>query len=429
MKAATAPHSLIAKKVMVRKKIWDIAGGYKCSLIGICLGSAELRKLGKEKVFDIRRDADDYYLHCAFIRISDQRGEKGRAFQQYLEKKFKAKSRKYLKATTDEDLQALWDADMAQGQADIAWWGILTHPEASAELVNRLYGNIHMQAHHCFRNGFRDQSRIADLQGKVTSLTDTLMQERQSHRQLKREWESEKQGLKRELTALDAFRRKHEKDASSGQKTKIPPVLIPNIKPDMKPDMNMDLNAVPVQTPQDQARWDHLQNQIRALQTQLREAHLQLEAQAEQEKKDRAEQEKLSLEISALEKMIFRSASDGDPCDTCASQNTGNCPGLDLCGKTVLYVGGHHKMVARYRQLVEQCGGRFMHHDGGKETSRNLLPKMLLTADAVVCPIDCISHDACTRAKKMCKQYQKPFVPMRTSGISALARGLDEILQ
>lgn len=404
MKAEKTTNSLIAKKVMVRKKIWDIANGYKCSLIGICLGTEELRKLGKDKVFDIHRDATDYYLHCCFIRFSDQRGEKATVLQRHLEKKFKAKARKYLKATTDEELQALWDTDLAEGRVDIAWWGILTHPEASAELLNQLYSQIHMMGHQCFRHWHKNRSRIADLEEKVVGLTDTLALERQQHRQDKRSWDQEKKDLNRDMAVLRASQAK----TASATEQKSAPAPI------------MDMKAVQVQA---------LQDQISSLQGQLRAAHARLEEHAEQERQWRDEQEKLSHEIAALEKMIFRFSSEADPCDTCSSQNTGSCPGLDLCGKTVLYVGGHHKMVARYRQLVEQCGGRFMHHDGGKETSRNLLPKMLLTADAVVCPIDCISHDACTRAKKMCKRYQKPFVPMRSSGLSALAKGLDDIIQ
>jgi len=135
-------------------------------------------------------------------------------------------------------------------------------------------------------------------------------------------------------------------------------------------------------------------------------------------------------ELAILENQFFdRLSEEQSPCSICADKDTSNCPGLNLCGKTVLYVGGLHKMVPHYRQLVEQSGGRFLHHDGGKEASRNILPKLLNTADAVLCPIDCVSHDACKCVKKMCKRYQKPFVPMRSSGLSSLARGLSDIVQ
>ena len=116
-------------------------------------------------------------------------------------------------------------------------------------------------------------------------------------------------------------------------------------------------------------------------------------------------------------------------CAECEDQDTNRCPGPDLCGKTILYVGGLHKMVPHYKQLVEKYGGRFIHHDGGKEVSRAQLPKMLYSADAVLCPVDCVSHDACNCVKKICKRYQKPYVMMRSSGLSSLAKGLNDIVQ
>lgn len=54
---------------------------------------------------------------------------------------------------------------------------------------------------------------------------------------------------------------------------------------------------------------------------------------------------------------------------------------------------------------------------------------MLTTADAVLCPVDCVSHDACNGVKKMCKRFQKPFVLMRSAGLSSLAKGLSDIVQ
>ena len=125
--------------------------------------------------------------------------------------------------------------------------------------------------------------------------------------------------------------------------------------------------------------------------------------------------------------LISRTSSAG--CTGCADQKTGRCPGPDLCGKKILYVGGLKKMVSHYRQLVENCGGQFMHHDGGVEIARNQLSKMLGSADIVFCPVDCVSHDACTCVKKMCKRYRKPFVMMRSSGLSTLAKELANIIQ
>lgn len=137
----------------------------------------------------------------------------------------------------------------------------------------------------------------------------------------------------------------------------------------------------------------------------------------------------LDLEIKALEtSLLFRITEKGG-CSTCEDRSTEHCPGPDLYGRTVLYVGGHQRLVPHYRQLVEKHGGRFVHHDGGREVAYAALPKMLSTADVVLCPVDCVSHSACICVKRMCKQNGKPFVMMRSSGLSSLARGLCDIVQ
>jgi hypothetical protein len=145
---------------------------------------------------------------------------------------------------------------------------------------------------------------------------------------------------------------------------------------------------------------------------------------------ERIEREKLEVqrELEVVEASLLAQVAAPN-CGHCSDQMAGRCPGRDLCGKKVLYVGGQSKMVPHYQQMVEHYGGQFMHHDGGVEAARSQLPKMLGTADVVFCPVDCVSHDACTCVKKMCKNYQKPFVMMRSSGLSTLARELGNIIQ
>lgn len=128
-------------------------------------------------------------------------------------------------------------------------------------------------------------------------------------------------------------------------------------------------------------------------------------------------------EMAALQPVLL--AHQAAVCHQCEDCDTAQCPGPDLCGKTILYVGGMHKLIPHYKKLVEQSGAEFIHHDDGREDSRAMLAKLLCRADAVLCPVDCVSHDACQRVKRMCKRYQKPFVMMRGSGLSALTQGTE----
>lgn len=419
METTTAPPKL---------KIWEIDSCYKCALIGTCLSRAELRKLSQEKVYHTPPQLDDYQLHVHFIKISDQESPAGKALHKYLEKKYRAQSKKYLRIETQADMIATWESDLAASRVDSAWWNVLTHPAGSVEVVARCYGQLHMLSHDCTNSAHRDRQRLANLQAKCAMLEEVVGSERQYFRQEKRklvqenrEWQTKAgEGLRhaeehrRQQTEMAQLREQIKTMEDGGRNAEDQQILN---------ELRQSNNSLC-------GRIDGLMDEIDQLRQELARAASQLgELQQVRQQIERREAEQ-AREIISLESLLFRHiAAEQDPCTQCADQNSDNCPGSKLCGKTVLYVGGLHKMVPHYRQLVEQFGGRFLHHDGGKEASRNLLPKLLSTADAVLCPIDCVSHDACICVKKICKRSQKPLVFMRSSGLSSLARGLTEIVQ
>lgn len=98
--------------------------------------------------------------------------------------------------------------------------------------------------------------------------------------------------------------------------------------------------------------------------------------------------------------------------------------GESLRGKRILCVGGRNSLVQHYRALVERRGGELLHHDGGREESLDAVTRALGTVDAVLCPIDCVSHAACLMVKRACKHMAKPFLPLRSSGLSSFVKGL-----
>jgi hypothetical protein len=82
-------------------------------------------------------------------------------------------------------------------------------------------------------------------------------------------------------------------------------------------------------------------------------------------------------------------------------------PPVELNEKTVLCVGGRTGSLAHYRGVVEEVGGKFSHHDGGREDSQDLLDASLAAADLVICQTGCISHNAYWRVKDHCKRTGK----------------------
>lgn len=105
----------------------------------------------------------------------------------------------------------------------------------------------------------------------------------------------------------------------------------------------------------------------------------------------------------------------------------GVCPKLDLCGRCILVVGGRHQHVSHLRRMVEEYNGSFVHHDGGTEQSMDKLANLFGRADAVLFPVKCVSHAAQSKVKTLCRRYDKPFVPLRKSGMEAYVEALETL--
>jgi Uncharacterized protein conserved in bacteria (DUF2325) len=97
---------------------------------------------------------------------------------------------------------------------------------------------------------------------------------------------------------------------------------------------------------------------------------------------------------------------------------------FNLSGNTILYVAGRTHQIPQLRALVERTGARFLHHDGGIEQSSSLLPGLVSRADMLYFPIDCVSHGAVAMIKRLGRQLEKPYKPLRTSSLAALMSAL-----
>ena len=52
-------------------------------------------------------------------------------------------------------------------------------------------------------------------------------------------------------------------------------------------------------------------------------------------------------------------------------------------------------------------------------------PLLVVTgSDAVLFPVDCISHAAMSLVKRLCRQAGKPFVPLRSGGLAPFCAAL-----
>ena len=100
-----------------------------------------------------------------------------------------------------------------------------------------------------------------------------------------------------------------------------------------------------------------------------------------------------------------------------------------LCGKSVLCVGGRMQLYPAYRDIVEDAGGRFLSFHGANDAALGELQVLLKDADLVVCPVDCVRHDAFFVTKNYCERYQKPCVMLDKAKIATFCNGVRRLKQ
>jgi hypothetical protein len=91
---------------------------------------------------------------------------------------------------------------------------------------------------------------------------------------------------------------------------------------------------------------------------------------------------------------------------------------------TILYVGGRSGQTAQLRRAAAELGAELLHFDA--EQGATLLPGLVGRADLVVFPVDCVSHDAALGVKRLCRQLDRPYRPLRSTGVASLLAALRE---
>jgi hypothetical protein len=420
MKRTGISTTSFAGKKSRRRSIWQINSSFHCSIVGICLRRRDLRALSRKKLFlNQCKDFCDYQIHSYLVGAITTRSDQSRALGKFLDAKYRLALKRYAAAADEEAIEALWREDFAAGTIAGAYWAIMTHSMAEGKVVGKVYGQCHLLGYDFFGDYKRDIRAMENLQNQLSTLEIQLDGERHQHNLQLKDVQQECSVLREEMQDIQARY-----------------AVRQDLSPAMVSDAAQARSALERQLEETWRRREQelvgenerLAAEYRKVKKQLEESVNKLQSHDKKLMVARAEIAELRVELNSIEGALF-DYSSVDSCVACADLDSCRCPGRDLCGKTVLYVGGQHKMISRYRDLVEKFGGRFLHHDGGKEDARRLLPQLLGGADMVFCPVDCVSHDACRCVKNMCKHYQKPFVMMRSSGLSSLAKELSKVTQ
>lgn len=393
----------IAQPAPRRRKLWEIRSRYHCQIVGTCLTVGELRKLAHRAGLDGWDTGSDYDLHSAAVGLAQDRNALSELIHKEMERKFEAVLKRFMRARSEDEILPLWQTALAQGEVAAALWAVMSHGRTTEKLAHIAYEDVHMLSHQvgaASRADLRKLSRLALANEEMAARL--VRQQDKFTRQL-----AEKEEIVHALNGRLA-------DALGAERRLLDTV-------DAQREIGQSHEFARQRQRIAELEW--------LLEAESRHADESGKSRHEaNERADRLEQTvtELRQELETAEETLsnlLQPASCGD----CEEGREGRCAGPDFSGRCILCVGGRTGMADHYRLLVERRNGRFVHHDGGLEDNPKRLQALLASADAVICPADNVSHGAYYVVKRLCKQYGKPCVLLKNSGLSSFARGLDTL--
>lgn len=390
----------------MRSKIWEL-NELQCSILGTCLSIGELRRIARKSRLDLPEDATEFHIHSLFVAVCKANRSEAKAVNKALDRKFSSALLKFNTGKSEEELRGLWRQARDNGDIPGPYWAIMSNPHLSEQFHAEVFGEVHMLSHLVGSANREDIRRLSVLEEELGRVQRRWATAKAAYRKRFKRLEEENKEARRQIGILAKELETYKTRAAT------------LADPTLHQENEALLRTLSVQS----ASLTEASMHNDRLSQELDDTARKLERLGREVLEKDAEATFLESELRRLLASIAP-----DPCPGgCSKAGTDACPGPNLCGKRILYVGGRTNMVQHYRALVERHGGRFEHHDGGMEESRQSLPKILGGVDAVVCPVDCVSHDACQRVKEACRNGVKPLKLVRSSGLSSLAKIIDEL--
>lgn len=367
-----------------RRRLWDLPHKCHCPVIGVCFDAAELPGL-LAKAGVAADKATAYEVHVHAVGECESRTPLTERLQRLLEQRYALAVRRFAAAKSAEALRELWLEGKAGPDIAGALWAAWTHARCDAALTQEIYADIHMLQHQVSNRARAERLELAELRADNARLKQELSL---------REGELTARLAQKNLELERAKARTDELESRYRGKESMTAALFARL----------------ARTRADDAGEDALHRALKRAETAERRCAELEQAMAQ-----------LRADLADARNVLPMGEA------THACESAGAQPCLDeaaLSDRCVLCVGGKNNLVDAYRGLVERCGGRFVHHDGGLEDNPHRLEASLAGADVVICQAGCVSHNAYWRVKDYCKRTGKRCVYLKSASVSSFARGI-----
>jgi hypothetical protein len=379
--AAFASPAPTARK---RLKIWQIPSGWLCSVVGTCLSASDVERIVRRCGLAFPDGVQTYDIYGFMVARASERGPVGREITRTLDVKHAAILRKVGAERDQARLAALWDDLCGRGLIAGAYWAIMSHSHVAEPLKMHAFGEVHMLSHFmggCNRHNVKE---LWLAQWRLDQLADTVARAR-------RQAQETIAARDQKISELEHELRKARQQLATTHGGRPPR------SPGTAPVGGLHRSGA-----------DRGGRRLAAARARL----VALEAD------NQRLQALLGVLIETAQPKPAMAPEPG-PIQAVAGDRA---PQLE--GRCILYVGGRCQLLPHLRARAASWKASLLHHDGGQEESLQSLGRLVDRADFVLCPIDCVSHQACLKVKGLCRRRAKPFVPLRSSSATCFARAI-----
>lgn len=384
-----------------RFRIDEIDAQWHCAIIGTCLTLAELKAITAKFDITLQMGPSGYNLHATIVHLASHDHRIAKTLTKLLDRRHGVAVSRAAKVTCDAGVRAMWSQAMETGDIAGVLWAVMSHPATDEETRKYVFQDIHMLSHQVGAAARADIQHLSRLEREKSALEEKLAGLKEQHLRAVAERDETIRTLRRRLDHAAEEISRLSKAAATARD--VPRLL--------------EQAALLQQRLADTAsRLTESDRQKVDAQEALEDGRRRVE---ELERQNLAQEQELTLYESRILSLLTPAVCSED----CAWE----CGRLDLCGRCILFVGGRNQQMAHIRRIVETCNGVFSHHDGGVEESLNRLHGLMGRADAILFPVDCVSHSAQDAVKQLCRRWQKPYIPVRRSGLGAYLAALESV--
>ncbi len=393
----------LLEKTIETKPIWDIFPHLKCPLIGMCLSVSEQKRILKKTGFSLKKRTP-YFIHNMLMTHLNKKNKVSVKTDQFIRHKYRKSISKFAD-TKEKQLKKEWKTKLRLGEIEEIAYAVVSHIEASDEFIMDVYGEIHMMG-HLNADDVMKSRRSLNMELHVNQKLAKLLNRKKTRiKQLKQKNEKLSNDLKEVVSHLKLSKKQQ-------------------IKPNVINNDSKFLNAENIK----------LKNSFKELEVQLLYASEENNLLERQKRKNQIKifelqltNDQLASEINVFISQItpLENCKGGceEKCKTC-KEKCKACSEFQLCSKRVLLVGGITKMKPFYQRIIESNGCELDYHDGYMKNGHKNLESRVLKSDLIICPVNCNSHGACNRIKKLCKKHNKSVKMLPSSSLSSVSNAL-----